>query len=520
MRRPESEDLAAGTETARPALPWVAWVAAPVFVVAAIVTLFLLIDRFGAGAPPVFGGLVFLTACAFVGLLVSALSRTRGPIDLCYYIYLAYFLLAPAAMQVATDRFPWDPVRHTMADTVHTTWLIGLAMIGYEVGRQLHRRRPPTGSVFATPLTPTPMLTLFALGCGLAGLLSIPLVGIDTLLGSRGELARMQGMETRTLYQLFLTGQGLALAGAVLILALVYNRKLVPPETSWLRPILLGTLLFVLPLALFLYNPLVNARFVVAGCLLAFFYVAFRRLFQATKILIVLAFPFLIFYVLPAIKLLGEAEARARFFEVLANRRFDYLFTVDFDTFQASANVVRFVDDRGLLGLQNLLSVPFFFVPRGLWPDKPFPSGMTVFDQLGYWYTNVSTPLFMEFYVAAGLLAVPLGMAFVGWLVSRIERRAAFGGSSTARTGGDVLVALIGGFTIIVMRGALGGVMAWVGPPIVAALIALLLLARRERNATEPEPGDIPAASRLGDRWADDAPRRHPTHQGVGDRVL
>ncbi len=486
----------------RPALPWFAWIAAPLFAVGATLALGLLLDGFGSNAPPVFAALVFLTGCAFVGLLVSALSFQRSLIDLCYYLYLAYFLLAPAAMQVAVGRFPWQPVVHEAADTVHTTWLIALAMIGYEVGRFLHRRRLPPVSTLAAPAVPTGWLLTFAVGCSLVGLAVIPLIGVETLLASRGDLATLQGADTRTTYQVFLSGQGLALAGAVVAVALFVNRGLLPPG-SWLRPMLTLLVLGAVPLALFLYNPLANARFVFAGCLLALFYVTFRGLFQRTKTLLIIAFPLIIFYVLPAIKLLGSAEGRSQFFDVLLTRRFDYFYTVDFDTFQASANVVRFVDLQGLLGLQNLFGVPFFFVPRGLWSGKPMPSGATVFEQLGYWYTNVSTPLFMEFYLAAGLLAVPLGMMLVGWLVARVEVRASLGGMDGSRTGGDVVVALVGGFTIIVMRGALAGIMAWVGPPIAAALVVLLLLARRRAPspaATEAVP--VSPARRLGQRWS------------------
>src|SRR5690606_34728182 len=82
---------------------------------------------------------------------------------------------------------------------------------------------------------------------------------------------------------------------------------------------------------------------------------------------------------------------------------------------------------------------------------------------------------------------VVVGMLAVGWLTARLERRAT---ATRWRTGGDLLVALIGGFTIIIMRGSLGGIIAWIGPPILAAVMVTALLDPQRRAAAPQPDGD------------------------------
>jgi hypothetical protein len=215
----------------------------------------------------------------------------------------------------------------------------------------------------------------------------------------------------------------------------------------------------------------------------------FKTTFLAWRIWLITLFPLLIFFVLPAMKEMSLSGGLLFSLQNFSGPGANYLYGVDFDTFQNAANVVHFVDKLGLLGFTNLLGGILFFVPRAIWPDKPLPSGFVVFDELGYTYGNVAIPLYIEFYLAMGLLAVIVGMMLIGWLAALVEGYTLGNGEQKRRRGGDVLVALIGGFAIIIMRGPLNGIMAWVGPPLLIAILVLVFLVRKN-----PVTGDAPVS--------------------------
>jgi hypothetical protein len=144
-----------------------------------------------------------------------------------------------------------------------------------------------------------------------------------------------------------------------------------------------------------------------------------------------------------------------------------------------------------------------FFVPRSIWPDKPFGSGLVVFEELGYWYVNVSMPLPMEFFLAAGTIGLVLGMVAVGGLVARLESACLRAGRVVGRTPADVFVALAGGFAIITMRGSLAAVAVFVGIPLAwAVAVAWFAAARRDAGAPAAAAPADPPASSFGD-WRD-----------------
>jgi hypothetical protein len=491
----------------------------PVYVVGAIAAMAWMWNTHAATAvaPGVFAALWILTGVAATGLLVSAVSPRRSLIDLFYYLFLTFFVTGPAAVQVATGEFPWE-VEHQPHHAATATWLLATAMLAYELGRRLQARLVAAPLRLAQPVAPSPPLTLALVVGVTAGVVVIPLAGLELLLADRGTLFA-SNIDAGIRGYSFLILKNMALATAIWAIAVAYSFDATRDGAATRRFLRLLALLAVAVTAL-VFNPLVNPRFVFAAAAIAILFMVSRPLFFHVKPLAVLVFPILLFYAFPDLKALSDAEARDEFLQELTRFDVDYLTSVDFDTFQCAANAVRYVEEVGLLGLQSVLGGLLFFVPRAIWPDKPLGSGLVVFDELGYWYVNVSMPLHMEFFLAAGVVGLTLGMLALGGVVGWLEAAGVRASRLSARTPADVLIALAGGFTVITLRGSLAAVAVFVGIPLGWALVALWLTRTRRPAAAEAN-GAATTAAAFGD-WRDRfarAKRRDAGRSRVGRMV-
>lgn len=94
----------------------------------------------------------------------------------------------------------------------------------------------------------------------------------------------------------------------------------------------------------------------------------------------------------------------------------------DFDAFQQSLNAARYVEKQGhTYGLQTVGAF-LFWIPRALWKTKPSSTGELVAKAAGYEYTNLSMPLWAEFYVDWGIAGVIAGFALLGIVSRKLER--------------------------------------------------------------------------------------------------
>ncbi len=103
-------------------------------------------------------------------------------------------------------------------------------------------------------------------------------------------------------------------------------------------------------------------------------------------------------------------------FNLVAN-----LFDGDFDSFAQILNTSWFVDLHGVTWGLQFIGVIFFWVPRTIWPSKPFDTGSLLAQAKGYSFENLSAPLPAEFFINFGWIGVLLGMAFVGYKLRQTD---------------------------------------------------------------------------------------------------
>lgn len=94
----------------------------------------------------------------------------------------------------------------------------------------------------------------------------------------------------------------------------------------------------------------------------------------------------------------------------------------DFDSLQQIMNIIRFVKSDGIRYGNQLLGLFTFWIPRSLWQSKPIPSGQLSSLALGYRYTNLSSPLWVEGYIDFGVLGTVIYLIIWGYLCFFLDK--------------------------------------------------------------------------------------------------
>ena len=153
------------------------------------------------------------------------------------------------------------------------------------------------------------------------------------------------------------------------------------------------------------------------------------------------------------------------------------LSSADYEIFQQLANTIIFVSASGVTFGYQLLGALFFWVPRGVWPNKPYGSGQLVGEYLGYQHTNLSSPLWAEAYINAGLIGVILTLLLWGF-VSSLLQNLYIASYENATSLIAVLVPILAAYQIFLLRGDLQNGTAYLVP-----IVAYLFLAGKVTRA-------------------------------------
>jgi hypothetical protein len=125
----------------------------------------------------------------------------------------------------------------------------------------------------------------------------------------------------------------------------------------------------------------------------------------------------------------------------------------DFDSFSQITNTIDYVAASGISWGNQLLGVLFFWVPRSMWPEKPLDTGVIVAQWKMYGFSNLSSPLWAEFFINGGWVLVVVGMFAFGLLVGRLDRSSEYVLSTTGWP--SVAACILPFYLLIVLRGSL-----------------------------------------------------------------
>lgn len=94
---------------------------------------------------------------------------------------------------------------------------------------------------------------------------------------------------------------------------------------------------------------------------------------------------------------------------------------IDYDAYQLFMQTIRYVSNNGWVWGINIISAFLNFIPRSIWKSKFIPSGQIIAENFNARFSNVSCPVFAEFYLAFGIFGLVLGSIFFACVLKIIE---------------------------------------------------------------------------------------------------
>ncbi|OBI05561.1 hypothetical protein [Mycobacterium scrofulaceum] len=166
-------------------------------------------------------------------------------------------------------------------------------------------------------------------------------------------------------------------------------------------------------------NPISNARYLSGTAMLAaataFGLFATRWRFRLTSCGFLAGMLF-IFPMADAFRVSSEGEVKS-------SDPIRSLLTGDYDSFAQLMNGYLIGARDGIVPGKQFSGVLLFWLPRSIWTHKPVDTGIYIANMRGYAFTNLSAPLWVEFYLNGGWIPLAVGMFALGYGLHRWDTR-------------------------------------------------------------------------------------------------
>lgn len=419
---------------------------------------------------------VAVTIYSAVRLALYAGRGEHRLLKLTFWVFVYVFMGLTPLLQIAARTFPYA-IFYFRPQTLTAELIVALGLFSYEMGYargsrldgSLVRKFGAALSEYRVSQQRLLLLTAAAL------VLSIVLVmlngGIAAVLEPREQMVA-------DLHE-SVGGEGMAK------LEIIRNLMQVSPVVaafiwwSWIlkrrrQGITIGPKIYlvfviVLCVATLTCNPFNGSRYLFASFAVSALMVAIRDKpwFSPASVLLLVAS---LMWLYPAVGSLREADQGSVLPDLGVSAVDEQLTTgYDFDGFRSIIDGVSYVEHDGLAWGRQLLGVMTFWFPREYWDNKPRATGEIVSINVGYLFTNISSPLWEEAYVDWGMAGVVVMFFLYGrgsavlddWHEERSEE-VNFGG---------VLVTFLAGYQFYTLRGSLWAAVAYLIPIVVLSVI-------------------------------------------------
>lgn len=375
--------------------------------------------------------------------------------EMAFWLFTYVFLGLAPFVQYRTGETPATTpgVDFRLNDSTVVVVLVGVAFVCVGMAARTYRTKSTEMAAPRPTVSPTEARVYAFTFCAfLVTSYYVASVGPAALFTSREGLVRSQAAlwPDPALRIVIIAASTMPLMVAVVALLKLRRNRGEKPKTE-------ATAVLVIALAaLFLtVNPITSPRYVFGTVLLAVLTAAgmsaTKRRFRVVA-LTALAGIVIIF---PVADLFRYSDST----HVKSSNVFESLTSPDFDAFSQINNSVRYVERHGVNYGEQSLGVALFWVPRSVWPEKPMGTGPLLAESQGYSVSNLSAPLWAEFYVDGAWLALAIGMFGTGWLIRRGDERAITALKREAVPG--VLACIMPFYLIILLRGDLMQAMSY-----------------------------------------------------------
>jgi hypothetical protein len=426
----------------------------------------------------------------YAGFRLSYLSfyAPSSILQLTFWVFVYCWLGLAASAQLKAGRFPW-PAATSSDDSLWTEGVIIAGIAAYETGVRFSgkpTRVPPLMFSLGRPsLCRYELLTLACLAISCWAIYKQG--GASEALRTRYERQRMARLSTKVQSERLTVGALQRVPPVVALLVSVYlftEKKLTSRRERRLAALTLT--------ALILFNLVANYPPALPRLSLGFILVSITALLLRNRAKLV---PFFVLGMIFALTVLFpytdyfRSQGGYSTSDIAAPTQ-KLIQKPDYDAFQMIANTVRVVRERGIAVGHNVLGSLFFFVPRAIWREKPYGTGRTVGELVGYsrLNLNLSSPLWAEFYYGGGIFFVIGGFWLYGSITRRAER------SESQSPASATVLAYAAGVQIFLLRGDLMNSVAFFAP---GALLLLMFIGKpvwsrspvvRSRPVAGPKP--------------------------------
>jgi hypothetical protein len=398
-------------------------------------------------------------AVFFAIFLLSIMAEELSILLFVFALYHLFFFLLPGMIHLARNLFPFYDASFAYGTSLSVAGLVLLysisSLLGILVG--LSRRRPISGMEKSSKNAPNNKD--FLLGSLLLVAMSVPCMAITGVyLERRGDFVSDLDPSPLDLILTSLPSSGLFLSA---ILAFHIMRR--GSFFSIVYFVATAFLAFLVNYPLNLTRFILFERIIALAYLMADFSRARLKIFAAVFAIIS------IFTVFPTL----DYFARGDVSNGLTIEPLRYIAeSGDLDGLQSTLNVYEMVQSQGLSWGRQFAGVVLSYVPRNIWPQKPYSTGTSAAASAGYDFTNLSAPLISEIYVDFGMIGVAIVPFFLGWLIISLDRRAAVLGRDRGRLLEKLFYGGLIGYATILLRGSLISIISQIY--LYAGLIGLL----------------------------------------------
>jgi oligosaccharide repeat unit polymerase len=416
-----------------------------------------------------------ITLYSSIRLALIITSTRMRMLEMTFFIFVYVFFGVAALSQVNLNEFPWGAGTYNTTSILNGAFIIMSGMAAYELGLFFNKIKSSDNVLknYDVNLFLVVSVGLFSFIIGVIGK-----GGFQSLFLPRNELtalAQSLGVDT-TIGLVFTVLVRIPIFVALMFAILLYIDKKKENLLSRSNFLLLLLIIILMILTLVANNPVSTARYWVGTIYigLLFSVIKWNRFTQPIILLFITTVLLIVFPYADIFRNSLNIEITIRpLTEIMASKG-------DYDSFQQVMNIVDYTSYFGITYGMQFLGVLFFWVPRTIWFDKPIGSGATVAEGLGYQFTNVSAPLWSEFYINFGFLGLIILFFLYGWGSAKLQIKYEISKRNKMINFYRIFVPVFSAYQLFMLRGDLLSSFAYVAP--IVLFIAVGLRAKRIKN--------------------------------------
>lgn len=415
---------------------------------------------------------------------MSEIVRKNMPrfMELFFYIFTYIFLTIVPFTQVSVQKFPWFGYYDDKA-VFYSFFIIIIGIISYEIGIFIENKKNYKKNMNVEFIKNKDNKMKFFLDSkkvyfsviilSLISLVALFLNGYEKLFLTRIENAVNNNLTTTVSNSLIMLNlQKVPVYVAMIIFFVKFK------STLKFKNLNLYIFLVLIALNIVISNPISNARSwfgtIIFSMLLLLVPFQKKTMFYWTIGLLfitLVVFPYADVF---RVSLDANIEVESLSSQILNNG--------DYDAFQQTLNTLLYTDNFGFSNGYQLLGALFFFIPRSIWSDKPIGTGAEVAEQLGYSFTNLSSPFWAEAYINFGILGVFIFLFSYGILSAKIQNNYKIKNNNDSVSLSLILLPFLAPYQMFLLRGDLMNGIAYMTAFLLFSFATYYFSLRRQDN--------------------------------------